>query len=118
MKENFSQQLCPNCDTVLPVYSGYVTWCECGWNLQPFQPAAKRTLFHSIYESLGQKASLQKLQQMRTAKSLQPAMTFSKLLAYLIASIIHGFSAIWVIVGLLLLIKGWPNLLVSGFGIS
>ena len=32
------EQECPECSAKLPVYKGFVTWCDnCNWNVKPYK---------------------------------------------------------------------------------
>ena len=51
-----AEQPCPMCQARIPVYQGFITWCDqCGWNLRPYIPEKPRTLIDSTYEALGQR---------------------------------------------------------------
>ncbi|MFC1936635.1 M48 family metallopeptidase [Chloroflexota bacterium] len=111
-------QECPVCQTVLPVFDGFVTWCDrCGWNVNPQQPEKPRNVFESTYALLGQKQSRSLLEQFIQAEALRPAFSISKLLAYVLAAAIHGITLIFAIGGIGLLVSGWPNLLAIAGGL-
>ncbi len=105
-----AKQECPVCRTIIPVYSGYVTWCDkCGWNINPEQPDPPRGIFESVYASLGQKQSRALLDRLKRADTLKPRLTASKSLALIFAVVIYGFTLAFGVGGATLLIAGWPN---------
>jgi heat shock protein HtpX len=92
------------------VYNSYVMWCDqCGWNLQPHQPDGPRNIFESLYASLGQKQSQALFDQLAEADTLKPSLTVSKLLAFVLATIVHGVTIACAIGGIVLLVRGWPG---------
>jgi hypothetical protein len=102
---------CPDCHNILPVYEGFITWCDrCGWNVNPLQPEKPRNVFESIYAKLGQNQSRNLLEQQVRSEALKPTFSLSKLLAFVLAAVIHGITLIFAVGGVGLLILGWPNL--------
>jgi hypothetical protein len=107
---SIEERQCPQCNTRLPVYSEYVTWChECEWNLNPLKPNKPRNLFEATYEKLGQQQSNSIFTGLKKANSLNPRMTPSKFLAILFAIGIHLLTLSLPIVGLVLLSNEFRN---------
>ena len=101
---------CPVCHAWLPVDNAYVTWCEhCGWNVQPLEPARPRTIFEALYASLGRRLSRSLFDEVMRAPALTYALTPSRLLAMVVAGIVHGLTVLCAVFGILLLLTGWPN---------
>src|SRR5437016_898573 len=82
-----SMQKCPRCGRLIPIYPGYVTWCDaCEWNLSP-QIARPRNIFESFYRSLSLRLSGSLFSRVVTQPVHKPALSLSKLLAYIVASL-------------------------------
>src|SRR5258706_8399406 len=105
------QQDCPTCYASIPIHPEYVTWCDqCGWNLQPQKATRSLTLFDRFYEAAGKRSSRALFDRVVQAKSLKPRLTLSKALAFGIAIFVHTMTLGFAILGVTLLINGWPYL--------
>jgi hypothetical protein len=92
------------------VFPGYVAWCDkCGWNLRPQESQLSNNIFEQFYISIGRNQSQSLLDQLIVAKSLEPSLTSSKLLAFIFSTAVHGITLAFAIVGILLPITAWPN---------
>jgi len=112
------QQECPTCQKFLPVYSGYSTWCDnCGWNLLTNRPDRPKNFFEKVYTDMGQKLSRGLYDKMVKTNVINPRLSLSKLLAYVMATLIHGFSLIIVVIGIWLILLKWFNPLFFAFGL-
>jgi Zn-dependent protease with chaperone function len=110
-KGEVKEQQCPQCHAPIPVHFGYVSWCDqCGWNLQPLETNRPTNVFESAYASIGKRFSQQLFDEVLKAESLRPTLTLSKVLAYSLAALVHSFTIILVVVGIVLLLRGWSNL--------
>ncbi len=109
------QATCPECQTIIPLHAGYVTWCDrCGWNLKPDRPEPRNT-FEAIYTALGRKQSQALLDRFVKAGSLRATLTPAKVLACAIAAPVHLLTvALWPL-GVALLVAGRTNI-VTFFG--
>jgi heat shock protein HtpX len=97
-------QVCPQCQTTLPVHAGYIIWCDtCEWNLQPREADPPENIFQSIYASLGKRSSHGLFQELVQAKSLKPKLTIPEVLAVFLATLAHGLSILTAGLGLLLI---------------
>ncbi len=102
---------CPQCNHTLPVHTEYVKWCDlCNWNLNPLQPDKPKNLWETFYETLGQSQSRRLFEKFKQAPSLEPRMSLPRLLAILFSLFIHIVTISFVVVGMTLLIRGWPNI--------
>ena len=100
---------CPECQTIIPINPGYVTWCDqCGWNLKP-QTEENPSRFAKLYISIGEKHGKNLLEELLNTQLLAPKLTASKALAFLFAFIIHSLTFLFAILGIVLIIRGWPN---------
>lgn len=101
---------CPVCHATIPVDPNYVSWCDrCEWNLQPQEPAPPRNVFEASYASIGRRASKNLFDRMVRTTSLRPTLTFSKVLAFLVAAVVHGLTLLFAGLSIFLLVRGWPN---------
>src|SRR6185295_4919707 len=89
---------CPECQTAIPVVSGYPIWCDqCGWNIHPYKPDPPRNIFESFYASIGKKHGQALLDQMVKAEAFRPILSLSKLLAFSLAAVIHLLTLVFAI---------------------
>jgi len=95
-------EICPQCQNVLPVTSGYRTWCEkCEWNLGERPTIARPSnLFLRIHQTLNQRSSEALFQAMRANQPRSFLARIALLLAYVVASGVHGVGLALVGVGL------------------
>lgn len=105
------EQQCPQCQTLIPIYEGYTTWCDCcNWNLHAPELPPFDNLFDKLYRSIGQKSSQNLFEQMKKATSLQHTWTPAKILAFLLAGCVHSITLAFIILGIWLSLLGWPSL--------
>ncbi len=103
--DNLTIETCPECGADMPVQLGYVTWCDqCNYNVNPRQQKQEppKQLIAKIYTRLGQKQGRALMERLLKAESLKPQLTASKLLAYLIATLVHLVTLAFVVVGIAL----------------
>jgi len=106
-----SWQRCPHCQAVIPLSFGYAAWCDqCGWNVKPHDAAPPQNVLQSMYARLGKRYSRGLFDQLQTARSLKRAWSASKVLAVAMATTVHGLTLAVAVLGVALLIKGWPYL--------
>jgi len=68
-------------------------------------------VFERVYASLSERLGRSLFEEMTRTESLKPGLTLSKLAAFPLAGLVHGLTLAFVILGGVLLVKGWPNLL-------
>lgn len=109
---------CPDCGVVVPVHSGYVTWCgECGWNLTPAEPVVPRNTYERLHLKLGTRFGDQLLRNMLEENSLETRLTASKFLAGFLAWMVHLLALVFLGLGIWLIFEGWPNVVFVFIGI-
>lgn len=102
----------------MPVYTGYITWCEnCGWNLRLEESDPPNNRFEAIYASINQRLSTGLFNKLLKAHSLKPTLTWSKIIAYTIAGLVHGLTLVLVVLGLWLALFSWPYLILTAIGL-
>jgi Zn-dependent protease with chaperone function len=113
-----SIQKCPKCGRLIPVYPGYVTWCDaCEWNLEPFR-ARPRSIFEAFYRTLSLRLSASLFTDLVKQPVPRRTPTLSKLLAYTVALLVHALTGLLLFAGLTLLVTGWPNILALMIGVA
>jgi Zn-dependent protease with chaperone function len=113
------EQECPRCQAKMPVYTGYITWCEnCGWNLHLEEPDPPNNRFEAIYASINRRLSTGLFNKLLKAHSLKPTLTWSKILAYIIAGLVHGLTLVLVVLGIWLTLFSWPYLILTAIGLG
>jgi Zn-dependent protease with chaperone function len=109
---------CPSCHTLLPAHEGFVVWCDqCGWNLQPHTPEQTGGLLGDLYRSIGQRSGRALLDRIVQSNSFRPAWTTSKIPAFALETAIHGLTIISALLGVFLIVRGWPHLFMIVAGI-
>ena len=113
------KELCPQCGSTMPVNTGFVTWCEeCDWNVQPLEDQTSDSLIASIYLRLNRRMSESLFTQMAKTPRSSPRVSLSTVLAFGIAGVVHLVSVTFLLVGVYLLLAGWPSIIsiiISGF---
>ena len=120
------QRTCPDCSSAIPINKGFVTWCECGWNLAPSTPREPSTLLDTLYCRLGERSGQSLFDEMMADSSLKSQWSLEKILALALAATVYLMilvcfvTGIWLIYGVLVGMFFFPMLLVSalllGFG--
>lgn len=86
-------QTCPQCKAVIPVFEGYKTWCDkCGWNLELPKNQVDLTVYEKVMVSLNKKSGQHLFQDMLKAQMIPGRFSPARLLAYLIAGLVHGVT--------------------------
>jgi heat shock protein HtpX len=115
------EQACPQCQTLLPVYTNYVTWCHgCGWNLKPYAESEPENILDKMYLELGRKSSQALFEDVRkrgwqVKRHTIPSL--SLMLAYLLAVLVYLLTFAVGVAGGVLLVRDWPGLLSTLIGI-
>lgn len=108
--EAATTQACPTCRRELPVHRGYMTWCECGWNLvAPAVPEESNTRLGRVYASIGRRLGDRLVDELRAADRLEPRWTASRVMAYVVASLVYAGVGLLVGAGIASLAVGFPN---------
>jgi len=109
--------LCPECTSSIPVDSGYVTWCDrCGWNLEPQDVGAPRSLIEALYIRIGRTFGRRLYEEVRKQPG-RVSFTASRLLAFIIAACVHLITAVFVVAGVLLIVATWFHVLPTAAGL-
>ena len=100
---------CPECGNAVPVDSGYVQWCDCGWNLKPDEVRPPR----SVAERLNRRMSERFASQLRDDVLATPPgrghLSAATLVAVAIAAAVHLVTFAFAVVGVFLLATSWPS---------
>jgi Zn-dependent protease with chaperone function len=93
-------QPCPQCARVVPVHDGFVTWCECGWNLENVDMAGgPKTPLDRINHALGQRSGQRLLEDMLNGASFRARFTPMLLLTWLMALLVHFLTMCAIVFG-------------------
>jgi Zn-dependent protease with chaperone function len=113
-----TEQACPECHSSIPVHPYYVAWCDqCEWNLYRPQADTPNTTFDRLYAAMGKRTSQSLFDAMIQTTSFKPRLTLAKMLASGLACIVHSITIAFAVLGILLLIHGWPNIIAIVFGL-
>lgn len=105
-------QVCPQCSNLIPVNPHYIAWCDrCNWNVEPEQAQRPRTVFDSLYESLGKRFGQSLFDEISKSVQLKPQWTVSKALGFLLAGAVHGLALAFSVFGALILLTNSLNCL-------
>lgn len=99
---------------------GFTPWCEkCEWNLNASESEKPRNLFEVLYLSISRKHGESLFNSLVKAnpERLRPTITFSKFIAFSIATFVHFLTVLFAIFGIILLFIGWTNLFAIFAGI-
>lgn len=100
---------CPDCQSDIPNIKGFVTWCECGYNIN-LKPSEKpKSKLEKMHDYIGDKMGQRIFNGLIQKDELFPEKSSSKLLAFLIATCIHFTSIIAFIVGVYFLVFQYTN---------
>lgn len=80
---------CPKCQSDIEEHPNYMSWCECGWNLTPYQPDDKPSRFAAIYERFGHRMGKRLLHDMAIIDNLRPKPSAARVFTLLFAASIH-----------------------------
>lgn len=95
---------CPNCRAVVPVTTGYVAWCDlCNWNVLPYKKSPPKNKFESLYVDAGKRLGEGLLEEMLKRSSLRSGLTPAKAAAFSVAGVVHSFSLLVILCGILIL---------------
>lgn len=111
-KDAPGEMACPQCGAIIPVYDGFVAWCDqCEWNLKPQQPRAAGTIFESFYARLGARLGDKLFEDVAHHDPELPRLSLSRPLAFVCAGLVHALTLGAGVVGLILLVgatqHGW-----------
>ena len=110
------EQTCPQCHSVIPAIAGQRIWCDkCGWNLEVPASPLPRGLLEKLYDSLSKKSSQHLFEQMIRGGSLKASLTPAKLVAFLLAGLVHSVTLAFIILGIWLCLFAFPT--VRAFGV-
>lgn len=113
-----AQQPCPACQAELPLDPNYVTWCDrCGWNLRPETRSRPQTPFDALYLKLGQTLSAGMFEEVKRAADLRPRLTPTRLLALMLAALVHLSTLALLALGAALILFTWPHFLTTLLGL-
>lgn len=115
-------QDCPKCQTSLPIYKDYSSWCHsCGWNLNiSLLLTRPKNIFEVVYARVGKNLSEKLFNEMKQVgiEGAKPRLTFSKFMAYLFAGLVHIVTVVLLVVGLVIIVLGWPSFLAIFVGVA
>lgn len=107
------QATCPNCGQTVPVHPGFVTWCDaCDWNVAPTDTRAPANAVEAVYRSLSRRWSGGLLREMLMQQEPRRSMTLATGGALVLALLVHAVTVGAALVGINLIVTGWPALLV------
>jgi heat shock protein HtpX len=116
LRSEITEQLCPSCAASIPVHYGYVTWCECGWNLKPYESAPPTTALERLQMRFGDVLGDSLFKNLLRAESLSPSLTISRIAAYALAIPVHLTTLMFAVLGVFLITWGWPYVMAICFG--
>lgn len=97
------RHICPQCSSAIPFNKGYISWCDCGYNMEHSPSEKGYSRLYALYEKLGNKRGQRIFQDLVSQKELQLGISFSKSLAYIVATFVHLSSISLFLLGLFFL---------------
>ncbi|OPA76880.1 hypothetical protein BVG16_17165 [Paenibacillus selenitireducens] len=109
------QQICPKCNRNVSVNHRFITWCECGWNVEAMHAEAPKNRLEALYVKLGQSYGNALFQEMlRHGVDHQRNFTKANILAYFIATCVFVFNISLLGLGIYWTFSGWQNHIAAG----
>lgn len=100
-----STQPCPQCKAPMPVMRGFVTWCDqCNWNIRPLEKERRYSLRERVWLRLGQQSGKAMVAELKQNPPATPTLRLSTIAAFLLATVVHGATVLFVVVGVQLLL--------------
>lgn len=78
--------------------------------MRPTQREKPSSLFAAFYERMGRKMSKELVDEVMARPRFKPALSVSTALAYVMATVVHLITVIIAVMGVVLLIIAWPNI--------
>lgn len=110
-------QVCPDCNSAIPFNKGYVSWCDCGYNMDLSPSEKTESKLNALYEKMGNKRGQKVFQDLISHKELHQGISFSKSLAFMAATIVHLISISLFLLGFYLLIFQNDNFMFIAAGL-
>jgi heat shock protein HtpX len=112
------EQPCPACGATIPVYAGYVTWCDrCNWNVKPRTQEEPKSPFEKIHAALGKRFGKHLYDKVIATERIEPELNGSKVAAFALATAVHGVTIAFALAGIYAIVAGWPNILMIFLGV-
>ena len=114
-----TEKICPECQSKIPIHKGYVSWCECGYNIKINNSERPQTKLNRLYDQLGNKRGERIYRSLIAKKEFSPGMRFSKMPVFLLATLVHFVSISSLFLGIYLIAFHNSNylLIASGLGL-
>lgn len=104
-------QTCPHCQAIMPVHSGYITWCDqCNWNVAPAEKAKKKSRMEKLYENLGERYSKGLLRHILKQDITRPRFSLTTGLAFILATFVHLSTVVLFLFGVWRIIRGFSGM--------
>lgn len=118
MSDTTTTLACPNCQTTIPVHEGFISWChKCNWNVSVDRNDGPLTYLDSFYIAMSRKHSQFLFDSVVQAGTVRPTLTWPVVLAFILAGAVHLFTVLLLVAGILLVVEGWPYLLIVASGL-
>lgn len=109
---------CPECSSTIAVHYGYISWCDnCGWNAEGSTPNQPKTLYEKVYDDLGKRLGKKLLVDLLSEEKKRNSIWGTRILSYLLTSIVYFVAATLFLSGLDILFRGGKNIFfyITGF---
>ena len=106
------QRICPDCSAEIPVVEGIRAWCErCNWNLGGETAPPDEGFLARQYIRIGERYGSTALERLKATpvEDLRPRWTIPKAIAFGIAAGVHLLTLGLVVLGLVLIATGFPD---------
>jgi hypothetical protein len=100
---------CPACGSSVPLDSGFLQWCECGWNLKPAVIGPPRTTAEALARRLSGRHAEQLRAEVLAKPPSQRRLSGSSVAALLVAILVHLVTIAIAAAGVALMVTNLAN---------
>lgn len=105
-----NNQVCPDCQAVIPVIRGYRVWCdECNWNISSINLEYKPSLIEKWFIRISEKSGRKLFEEMIKGNNKQLFFNFKIAFAYLLVIIVYLLLLVIMGAGIWIMIFVFPT---------
>ena len=106
-----TQTVCGECGKAVPLISGYMPWCECGWNLHLSGSHTPKGLVSRIYRRIGLRRGKVVFEKLLRSQNLPREVDLTNLILLLLSASVQFFTLFSLAFGVYFIFNSYSNLL-------